>query len=164
MDETLSASECGSDDHVDMDTCEVQAVGSSNPEYYGPDTKQQRDDRLNSKLKEKFDSLFTESNESGLNRQHLLQEHVIVDLKTLLALFEKKCSKHSCSGVCKVVNYKLSWGVLWVSWECSSNHHGYWVSSQVLCEKNGQEIYSTSLLLALGVIMCGKSLRQIDVV
>lgn len=75
--------------------------------------------------------------------------------KTLLPLFEKKCSKDSCSGVCKVVNYKLSGGVLRVSWECSSNHYGYWVSSQVLCEKNGQEIYSTRLLLALGVIMSG---------
>ena len=153
LDETLTASECGSLGETPMDISELEDIEIEM--QHGPESKQERDKRLNQELKDRFDSLNRVGKESDLHNAHAQQERVIVDITKLLPLFENKCPNESCAEKSKVLNYKLSGGVLQVSWKCPNDHSGYWVSSQVLCQKNGQDIFSTSLLLALGLVLSG---------
>ena len=122
---------------------------------HSPESRQERDNRLNQQLKEKLVVLNRVGQEIELFNEHVKLERVVVDVSIVLLLFERKCSNELCSENSKVVNYKLIGGVLQVSWNCPNNHSGYLVSSQVLCQKNGQDIYSTSLLLALGLVPSG---------
>ena len=153
LDETLTASECGSEGEIPMDISELENV--STEIQHGPESKQERDNRLNQELKEKIQMLNRVGGESELLLQHAKLERVVVDVSTILPLFGRKCPNEKCSEKSKVANYKLVGGVLKVSWSCPNNHSGYWVSSQVLCQKNGQDIYSTSLLFALGLVLSG---------
>jgi len=123
--------------------------------------KQERDNRLKRELKEKIEMLNRVGGESELLLQHAKLKRVVVDVSTILPLFERKCPNEKCSEKSKVVNHKLVGGVLQVSWNCPNNHSGYWVSSQVLCQKNGQDIYSTSLLFALGLVLSGNHYDKI---
>ena len=122
---------------------------------HGPETKQDRDNRMSNELKSKFDTLNRAGQESELYSEHSQQQRVIIDVSALLPLFENKCPHESCTESSKVASYKLSGGVLQVSWSCPNGHGGYWVLSKVLCQKKGQNIFSTSLLLALGLVLSG---------
>ena len=159
LEETLTASECGSECEIPMDISELENV--SIEVQHGPESKQDRDNRLNRELKEKIDMLNRVGGESELLPQHVKLNRVVVDVSTTLPLFERKCPNEECSEKSKVVNHKLVGGVLQVSWNCPNNHSGYWVSSQVLCQKNGQDIYSTSLLFALGLLLSGNHYDKI---
>lgn len=127
----------------------------------GPETMKERDDRLNNKVKAKFDSLNKIGKDGRLYCEHIQQDRVVVDVNALLHIFEEGCQHASCSGHSKVKTWKLDVGVLRISWECSNGHCGCWASSKVLCEKNGQDIYTTSLLLAAGVIITGNNIDKL---
>ena len=145
LDETLTASECGSLGEAPMDISQLENIELE--VQYGPESKQERDKCPSQELKKRFESLNCIGNKSDLHTLHALQERVIVDITKLFQLFENKCRNEFCAEKFKVLNYKLHGGVVQVSWKCPNDHYGYWVSAQVLCKKNGQDIFSTSLLL-----------------
>lgn len=128
---------------------------------HGPVSKQDRDKILKQEIRKKFEMLNQIGQESELFQKHAKLERVIVDVSTILPLFDRKCPHVSCDKTSKVINYKLSGGVLKVSWNCPNGHGGYWVSSQVLCLKSGQDIFSTSVLLALGLLLSGNHYDKI---
>ena len=99
--------------------------------------------------------------ESELFQKHAKLERVIVDVTTILSLFNRKCPHASCDTKSKVINHTLSGGVLKVPWNCPNGHGGYWVPSKVLCQKSGQDIFSTSVLLALGLLISGNHYDKI---
>ncbi len=74
----------------------------------------------------------------------------------LLETFNKGCQYLFCSGTSRI-NRKMQGGVLTVSWECSEVHLGCWTSSDVLCLKKGQNVFTNSLLMAAGIIISGKN-------
>ena len=106
LDETLTASECGSLGETPMDISELEDIEIEM--QHGPESKQERDKRLNQELKDRFDSLNCVGKESDLHNAHAQQEQVIVDTTKLLPLFENKCPNESCAEKSKVLNYKLS--------------------------------------------------------
>ena len=135
---------------------DISEVEDTNLEVqHGPETKQDRDNRMSNELKSKFGTLNRAGQESELHSEHSQQQRVIIDVSAILPLFGNKCPHESCTERSKVASYKLSGGVLQVSWSCPNGHGGYWVSSKVLCQKKGQNIFSTSLLLALGLVLSG---------
>jgi hypothetical protein len=71
---------------------------------HGPESKQERDKRLNQELKDRFDSLNCVGKESDLHNAHAQQEQVIVDTTKLLPLFENKCPNESCAEKSKVLS------------------------------------------------------------
>jgi hypothetical protein len=159
LDETLTASKCASQGEAPMDICEIDDVHIE--VQHGPESKQERDNRLTQQLKGKIEMLSRVGQESELFHEHAKLERVVVDVSTILTLFERRCPNESRAEKSRVVNYKLSGGVLQVSWNCPNGHNGYWVSSQVLCQKNGQNIFSTSVLLALGLVLSGNHYDKI---
>ena len=68
LDEILTASECGSEGEIPMDISELENV--SIEIQHGPESKQERDNRLNQELKEKIQMLNCVGGESELLLQH----------------------------------------------------------------------------------------------
>ena len=46
-------------------------------------------------------------------------------------------------------------------WKCTNGHQGCWTSSKLLCQKEGQNIYTNSILLAAAVIITGNNYDKI---
>ena len=100
---------------------------------HGPVSKQDRAKILKQEVRKKFEMLNQIGHESELFQKHAKLERVIIDVTTILSLFNRKCPHASCDTKSKVINHTLSGGVLKVSWNCPNGHGGYWMSSQVLC-------------------------------
>ena len=100
---------------------DISEVEDTNLEVqHGPETKQDRDNRMSNELKSEFHTLNRAGKKSELYSEHLQQQRVII---------EDKCPHESCTERSKVASYKLSGGVLQVSWSCPNGHGEYWVSS-----------------------------------
>lgn len=102
---------------------------------HGPVSKQDRDKILKQEIRKKFEMLNQIGQESELFQKHAKLERVIVDVSTILPLFDRKCPHVSCDKTSKVINYKLSGGVLKVSWNCPNGHGGYGVITGAVSEK-----------------------------
>ena len=94
--------------------------------------------------------------------EHFKRDHVIVDVPLLLKTFNSSCTHLSCTGTSKVLNSKMLGSVLTVSWECSEGHLGCWRSSNVLCQKNGYDVYTNSLLMAAGIFISGNNFDKLS--
>lgn len=105
---------------------ETECVTNSQVQY-GPETNEQRYDRLREKLKTTFSALGKVKKEHELYEDNCLnKERVIVDIDLLLPLFNDRCQYKSCSGTSKVTNVKIETGCCHISWECSNEHLGSW--------------------------------------
>ena len=63
-------------------------------------------------IKEKFSSVNKAGKESNLYFEHVKQDRVVVDISSLLPLFENGCQHQSCSGNSKVTTAKVEAGVM----------------------------------------------------
>ena len=113
-------------------------------------------------VKEKFFLINKVSKESPLYGEHFKQDRVVVDANSLLALFEKGCEHHSCSGGSKVTTSNVEAGVMCVYWKCTNGHQGRWTSFRLLCQKEGQNSYTNSILLAAAVLITGNNYEKIN--
>ena len=128
---------------------------------YGPKTREERDKSIIKQLKTKFNTLNQAGKNSELYKKHVEKDRVVVDVELLLPLFEEGCQHASCCGKSKVTKLEMDVGVLRVSWECCDGDKGYWTSSRVLCQKHGQDIYATSLLLGTAVMLTGNNYDKV---
>ena len=82
----------------------------------------------------------------------------------MLELSENGFQHHSCSGNSKVTKCtaKVEAGVMCVYWGCTKGHQGRWTSSESLCQKERQNIYTNSILLAAAVIITGNNYDKIN--
>ena len=94
--------------------------------------------------------------------KHFKIDRVIVDVPLLLKTFNSGCTHLSCPGTSKVLHFRLSGGVLTVPQECSEGHLGCWRSSNVLCQKNRQDVYANSLLMAAGIFTSGNKYDKLS--
>lgn len=69
---------------------------------------------------------------------------------------------HACSSKSKVTTSKVEAGVMCIYWKCTNGHQGRWTSSKLLCQKEGQNIYTNSILLAAAVIITGNNYDKIN--
>ena len=113
-------------------------------------------------MKEAFSVLERFGNDSDMFDKHFLKNRVIVDVSLLLKTFNSGCTRLSCPGTSKVLNSKMLGGVLTVFWECSEGHLGCWRSSNVLCQKNGYDVYTNSLLMAAGIFIPGNNFDKLS--
>lgn len=77
-------------------------------------------------------------------------------------MFRNGCQHAVCPGSSSVTNWKIEAWCLHVSWECSNGHMGCWTSSQLLCNKNGTDIYANSFLLAAGLLITGNNFNKLS--
>jgi hypothetical protein len=127
-----------------------------------PESFEERTQRLKQKLKTAFNSLHESGNNNSMLAEHFMQDRVIVDVSTVLEIFNNSCQHSSCQGTSRVVKTDMDAGVLKVSWECSEGHFGFLTSSRKLCEKNGQNIYVNTLLLAAAVLISGNNFDKME--
>ena len=167
--ETLSASEDDDDESIMDMTKGEEDIDISNatdaPTDDGPtkpETLDDRNRRLAQEMREAFGVLEGLGNHSDMFREHFKRECVIVDVPLLLKTFNSGCTHLSCPGTSKVFHSKMSRGVLTVSWECSEGHLGCWRSSNVLCQKNGQDVYTNSMLMAAGIFISGNNYDKLS--
>lgn len=145
-----------------MDTSDTEDVGTIYSQQK-PETLKERTDRLSNGMKKAFDSIKIDtSKENTLCAEHLNLDRVVVDVLLVLDLFKKSCQHMSCCGTSKVLDHAINGGVLKVSWKCSEGHVGVWTSSKILCQKQGQDIYVNSLLLAAGVLISGNNFEKLS--
>lgn len=164
--ETLSANE---DEHIldltqgeaDMDISIVEDPPASDGPTR-PESLNERNERLMQEMKTAFNVLEGLGNHSDMFDTHFKRDRVIVDVPLLLETFNKGCKHLSCPGTSKVKSSKMSGGVLTVSWECSEGHLGCWTSSNILCQKNGRDVHTNSLLMAAGVFMSGNNFNKLS--
>lgn len=162
---TLTASEGNSMENSlssqgeDMDVRNTEDCGNVVIQY-GPETRDDWRNRLMAKLKAKFDAKNTIAKKSDLYNQ-IHQNRVIVDVDILLKIF-KKCQIATCHALGDVKSWHVECGVLKVMWACSDGHTACWTSSNTLCEKKGQKIYTNTLLLAAGVLITGNNFEKIS--
>ena len=163
--ETLSVVEIEYPDFTnteeDMDISCSEDNGKIYPQQK-PESCEERTQRLKQKLKTAFSSLNACGNNASMLVEHCKQDGVVVDVSTILELFNKSCQHSSCQGASKVVKTDVDGGVLRVSWACSEGYFGFWMSSQKLCEKNGQDIHVNTLLLAAAVLISGNNFNKMD--
>ena len=129
------------------------------PSDDGPTKPETLDDR-NRRLAQEIREALLEG--LGNHSDMFKRERVIVDVPLLLKTFNSGCTHLSCPGTSKVLHSKMSGGVLTVSWECSEGHLGCWRSSNVLCQKNGQDVYTNSMLMAAGIFISGNSYDKLS--
>ncbi|CAB4027301.1 Hypothetical predicted protein [Paramuricea clavata] len=164
--ETISATE---DEDVvdrkkgeeDMDISNVEDPPTSNGPIK-PNSLEERNERLAQEMKNAFSVLERLGNNSDLFGKHFKRDHVIVDVPLLLETFNNGCQHLSCPGASIIQNTNWNGGVLTFSWECSKGHLGYWRSSNVLCQKNGRDVYTNSLLMAAGVFISGNNFDKLS--
>jgi hypothetical protein len=144
--------------HDDLPSCDdLPPCDDPQSCEYGPKTLDEYICSMTKMIKEKFSSINKVGRESHLYGEHVKQDRVVVDVNTLLPLFENGCQHHSCSGNSKVTTSKTEAGVLCIYWNCTNGHQGRWTSSRLLCQKEGQNIYTNSILLATAVIITGNN-------
>ena len=78
---------------------------------YGPKTLDEYIDGMTKAIKEKFSSINKAGKESNLYFEHVKQDRVVVDINSLLLLFENGCQHQSCSGNSQVTTSKVEAGV-----------------------------------------------------
>ena len=127
------------------------------------ESNEERYHKIRDKLKDQFCSLCAVKDEHELYNKHFLNtKRVIVDVNVLLPLFQNVCQHDDCTGSSKVTNVKIETGCCQISWQCSKGHLGSWSSSSVLCNKGGKDVYTSSILLAIGVLLTGNDYDKIN--
>ena len=161
---TLTASE-GEDepaelDHTkgeeDMDVSYFEEWDRTNIEvHHGPETRDDWAQRLLKQLKEEFDKVNVAGKQSQIFADHGQQSRSVVEVEKLLELFKNNCQIHLCTGQSRVENWKSDGGVLLITWRCCHGHGGVWSSSKVLCIKKEQNVYTTTIMIAVAIIITG---------
>ena len=98
---------------MDVNTVEVQQK---------PET---RNARLKDTLKAKFDSVNESGKRSDVFLDNIQQGCVVVDVSSILGVFNHGCPHVACTKQSNVKNWKGDAGVLTFTWECSNGHSGY---------------------------------------
>ena len=113
-------------------------------------------------MKEAFAVLDGLGDHGDMFHEHFKRERVIVDVPLLQKAFNSGCTFLSCPVTSKVLHSKMSGGVLTVSWECSEGHLGCWRSSNVVCQKNRQDVFTNSMLMAAGIFISGNNYDKLS--
>ena len=145
-------------DEDDMETSDREDADA--PLKYGPETREECTTRLLTKVKNKFKSMNNVGKESALYPTQVQKVRAIVDVQKILQLFQK-CQLAACSANCNVKEYSVEGGVVKVEWVCANLHHGFWLSSEVLCEKSNQNVFVNTVLLSAAVLLTGNNFEKV---
>ena len=48
-----------------------------------------------------------------------------------------------------------------MGWVCANLHHGFWLSSEVLCKKSNQNVFVNTVLLSAAVLLRGNNFEKV---
>jgi hypothetical protein len=136
---------------------DVSSLEDDNNKPQKAESLQERNERLAEEMQNAFNVLAGLGNHNKMCSEHFQRDCVVVDVPLLLKVFNSGCQCLSCSGTSQVENSKMEGGVLTISWKCSEGHLGCWTSSKVLCQKNGQNVHTFTLLMAAGIFISGNN-------
>ncbi|XP_067017883.1 uncharacterized protein [Acropora muricata] len=141
---------------------EASGVSSSSHPEFGPMTFDQYKNDMKERVSCGIQGLILPGQDMQKYLDFFNADRVIVEVDKIFQLFEGQCVEIGCTGQRKVVDRKVEGGVLLVTYTCSQGHNAVWSSSSVLCEKRGQKIYVSTVLLASSVLVSGNNFEKVS--
>lgn len=114
------------------------------------------------KLKEELVKLSTLSDDLVPFVKFHNWQRVIAHVDCIYDLFSASCQVRVCVGESSINTTKAEGGVSKVTWVCSKGHSGVWNYSALLAKRRGGNVFVSTALTAVGVLISGNNFEKIQ--